>query len=970
MPFTVFTGPDPEANLNALFGRTPIRNGPLCAVTPDSRSVTDLEKTLARALGNAFTGHRILTMEGLARAVLSQAGPVPETVGPHIQRALAGELARKRVGAHSRFAALAAYPGFVDLLVSWLEDARSSEGQVAPDRELEQIASAYDVHLKRLGMTDHEGWVTLALANELVERFCRSLTGTFIAHGFYDLTDHQWQLLELFIRNARRSAATLVYDPARPELFALPGRMLSRFLTLGARIVEVAPRPAPGTGAILRGFRGGEYIGEADPDKVTIHTFRSVDSESDWIAGTIRSMLAAGVRHPGEIMIVSRFRPGFGSSLHTALRRSNVPVEGGIPRPLVHYPVIRLALAAVEASIHPDNEELIRTVRSSAYTGGIAFGDAGLGRDDRAWNCMVEVGSPEDFVLSVRKMLELLGVQERLDGGGDPVCAASEIAAYVRMQELLDEFIAFYTPLRRMMQAGEFARLLKQFLQDASLPDMPSPGRGVLVTDVTHARYISRPVVFITGLDNSAFPARTGGFSLHEPGFAQIKRTHAELEDPLLFYSSMQGAEKLYLTFPGIDDDGRDSTLSPYLREIREKNQTWLTAEFHHGVAGSAWEGGCCNLLGRAETALRFLKRERNDASGLLVGMYARDPALGMFLRNAIRTFISLAEDQGFRLMSPHSLEAVHRDWGDIRVYGVTDLETYAACPVRFFLARLLRLAVERESGGELDPADRGVIIHECLARFYRKRIDRGTPGFSAGDLETCRKEMRDTCEQVFTEQSEVFAALHPVAMLAEKKFILSWMEAFLDHEADYFQRQRFRPEYLEVDFGRSRRERQKLYPPLQLGEGAGKFSVGGRIDRIDVDRSGDKSIFRVIDYKSGSRSVSLRNLEAGRDLQLALYLKAALECILPGCGIHDGVFYSLRELDFSAYRLDRKPLEGSSWEEYIRIACGKAAEAVNGIRGGFFPVGDCARNGYCEYRPLCRGGRESAGEEAADAGS
>jgi hypothetical protein len=969
MPFTVFAGPDPDANLNALLGRTPIRNGPLCAVAPDSRSVTYLERNLARTLGNAFTGHRILTMEGLARSVLSQSGPVPDTVRPHFQRALAGELARKRVGAHSRFTELAEYPGFVDLLMSWLEDARSSEGQLAPDWELEQIAAAYDIHLKRLGMTDHEGWIMLALSGGLVERFCRSFPGTFIVHGYYDLTDRQWRFLELFLQNMRRSAATLVYDSDRPDLFALSGRMLSRVRLLGARIVEVSPPPAPGTGDVLRGFRGAEFTGGGNQDTVKILTFRSVESESGWVAGTIRDKLAAGEWNSGEIMIVSRFRLGFGSPLHTAFRRNGIPVEGGMPRPLVHHPVVRLVLAAVEASIHPDNEELIRAVRSSAYTGGIEFSDARPECDDRAWNCMVEIGSPEDFVLSVRKMLELLGVKEHLDGGGDPACAVSEVAAYMRLQELLDEFIAFYTPLRRMMQADEFARLLKQFLADESLPDMPSPGQGVLVADVTHARYISRPVVFVIGLDNTAFPARSGGFSLHDPEFARIRRTHAELEDPLLFYSAMQGAETLYLTFPGIDDDGRDSTLSPYLREIREKNKAWLTPEFHHGVAGSAREGGCSTFLGRAETALRLLKQE-NEASDLLAGIEARDSVLGMFLRNAIGIYVNLAENKGFRLVSPYSLETVRHDWGDIRVYGVTDLETYAACPIRFFLVRLLRLTVEREDGSELDPADRGVIIHDCLARFYRGRIDRGNPGFSAGEVESCRKDMREICEQVFAEQSEVFAMLHPVAMLAEKRFILSWMDAFLDHEAEYFQRQRFRPEYLEVDFGRSRNERSKPFPPLQLGEGDSTFSVGGRIDRIDVDRSGERPLFRVIDYKTGSRSVSVRYLEEGRDLQLALYLKATRECILPDCGIHDGVFYSLREMDFSLYRLNRKPLEGFSWEEYIRIACGKAGEIVESIREGSFPVGKCERNGYCEFRPLCRGGRESADEEETDAGS
>ena len=966
MRFTVFAGPDPDANIRELLKRTPLRVGPVCAVAPDSGSTADLERMLAVYSGGAFEGHRVFTLEGLARAVLSQSGAAPETISAHVKRALIGEIAARRIGSREPWSALAAYPGFLELLLSFLEDVRGSDREPAKGHDLESVATVYDTHLRRLGMCDHEGWIARALEDGLAERFCATLPGSFIIHGFYDLTDRQWRFIERFISLSKCSAASLVHDPSRPQLFALPGLLLQRYRELGATIAEVAPRFPEGTGVVFRGFRGGENTGEAHPEHVQLHTFRSVESEADWIAGSIRRKISTREWNPGDIMIAERYRPEFGGALHIALKRNGIPVEGGVSRPLANHPVTRLALTAIEACIRPDDDELLRAVRLSAFTGkngGEMDSGGGADFDDRAWNCMVEDGSPEDFVLSVRKMLDLLRVKDNLNGGGDPVYAASEIAAWSRLREALDTFVEFYTPLKRMMHAAEFNRLLRQFLQDITLAEDPSPGRGVLLADAGHARYAMRPVVFFTGLTNSAFPGRYGGFSLHSPAFARWKREHAEAEDGLLFYMAMQGARTLYFTFPGIDDEGRDSTLSPYVREIRDANSAWLPVVFHHGVPGAAWEDGSSDRRGRMENLLRALKADVSQAPALLDRLERIDAPAAAFLRKGIRTFVELAEDEGLPLRSERSLEMVSRDWGPEHVFGVTDLEKYVACPVQFFLAKILRLKVDRETPGEMEPADRGTIIHEILARFYRERIERGET--APPDSEADRHEMRKICETVFTARAEMFEPLHPVAMLAEKRFILDWMETFLSTEGEYFRSEPFRPEFLEADFGLSRRETPAQHPPLCIEEGGDSLLVGGRIDRIDLDRSTDPPRLRIIDYKTGERKAYYKDLEAGRDLQLALYLRAAAEGVASGSAVYDAAFYSLKELEFSRYKIPRKgPVTGEDWDALIEIARSHAVRIAKAIRAGTFPAGECAKNAYCDFLPLCRGGRNTVEAE------
>ena len=51
-----------------------------------------------------------------------------------------------------------------------------------------------------------------------------------------------------------------------------------------------------------------------------------------------------------------------------------------------------------------------------------------------------------------------------------------------------------------------------------------------------------------------------------------------------------------------------------------------------------------------------------------------------------------------------------------------------------------------------------------------------------------------------------------------------------------------------------------------------------GRIDRVDTYETSDKVYVKIIDYKSGNTSFSLVNLYHGLQLQLVVYMNAALE--------------------------------------------------------------------------------------------
>ena len=51
-----------------------------------------------------------------------------------------------------------------------------------------------------------------------------------------------------------------------------------------------------------------------------------------------------------------------------------------------------------------------------------------------------------------------------------------------------------------------------------------------------------------------------------------------------------------------------------------------------------------------------------------------------------------------------------------------------------------------------------------------------------------------------------------------------------------------------------------------------------GRIDRVDTYETDDKVYVKIIDYKSGNTTFSLLNFYYGLQLQLVVYMNAALE--------------------------------------------------------------------------------------------
>lgn len=210
-------------------------------------------------------------------------------------------------------------------------------------------------------------------------------------------------------------------------------------------------------------------------------------------------------------------------------------------------------------------------------------------------------------------------------------------------------------------------------------------------------------------------------------------------------------------------------------------------------------------------------------------------------------------------------------------------VETFLACPYRFFLSEVLRLQpVDQAEEDWIDRAAEGSILHDLFEAHTRQRIA-GTVGVGLEDEEVMLQELRAALHRQVLRSGEA------VDGLVEGRFRL------LSHGVrQYFRRERAlqaerKPVHAEYAFS----DHPGADAPEVTFEGRnGRLVLTGRIDRIDELSDGR---WAIVDYKSGKPDAFLPELLAKLDdkLQWALYAWAAAKAAGQEVALSEYVFTS-----------------------------------------------------------------------------
>ena len=197
-------------------------------------------------------------------------------------------------------------------------------------------------------------------------------------------------------------------------------------------------------------------------------------------------------------------------------------------------------------------------------------------------------------------------------------------------------------------------------------------------------------------------------------------------------------------------------------------------------------------------------------------------------------------------------------------------LETWATCPYKYFLSRVLGFSAPLEDeDDEISPLERGTLVHKIMERFVNEK--KGTSS-----------ELLELAEEEFTNAEKRGVTGYYLLWEMEKESIRQGLAGFLTAEEQWLGGADPVESYAEVDFGPPS---QSMNKPTKIGEVcvtvdglAEPVWLRGKIDRVDVL----EEEVQVRDFKTGKPRnyrtdvQNTRTVANGLALQPPIYREAA----------------------------------------------------------------------------------------------
>ena len=496
----------------------------------------------------------------------------------------------------------------------------------------------------------------------------------------------------------------------------------------------------------------------------------------------------------------------------------------------------------------------VNVIRAAFYD---SVKDAAAVLKDKKQNITKKCIALYEFLEKLEIEKQLLAKEEVFLEEGEAALAKEYHQIFRVIMELLEKYVEILG--EEELSLEEFSELLDAGFSEVTVGVIPPGSDRVVVGDMERTRLKDVKVLFLLGVNEGNIPKNMSGGGIlsqmerefleeHQASLAPTAKEQVYLQKFYIYYVLTKASEKLYLSYAATDFHG--AVLRPsYLKETMEKLYPALSLELQDKESFEELETARQGL----DYLTRTLPLEKKCEEELcqLMAWYEKSPE---FQSHFEKIWQQLLKGDAQSSIGAAAAKAVY---GEDGAYSVTRLEKYAACAYAHFLQYGLRLK-EREVY-EFAAVDMGKLLHSAVELFARK-VDKGAyDWFKIKDAQ--REALAEECvEEVITDYRNtlLFDSSRNEYMIARMHRLVKRAVWALTEQV---KRGVFVPEKLEVPFYRQE----------------GGVHLQGRIDRIDTYEDDDTVYVRVMDYKSGAASFDLTALYNGLQLQLAVYLNAAV---------------------------------------------------------------------------------------------
>lgn len=663
-------------------------------------------------------------------------------------------------------------------------------------------------------------------------------------------------------------------------------------------------------------YNPSAVVYEKPTSAVTLTAAGDIISECEFVAMTVKKLLREEGLRCRDIAVIARTAETYEASLKSALKKCEVPVFIDKRQPVVTQPLIVLVRSAAEIAANGftldtvmrclktglagftvedismlENYALLWNINGKrwlqewdAHPGG--YGSELRGADKDLLNALNDLrkkvtaplsklrGSFEganglsvaaaifDYLKDINADKNLKKLAIALEDEGEPVLALEQERLWDDLMEVLDSVAAALKD--KQLTAKRFRELFDLVIATRSLGSIPQGLDEITIGSADRIRTTSPKAVFVVGANEGVFPrtpVSSGilndldrqklielGVGVADPAEYKI------IEERFIAYTALcSGSEKLFVSYARKDLAGASLSASELVAQIKRiipncvKKDTADIPDLDYveGVrpafelTAKLWSKG-----DELYTTLRAYFENRED------------------YKTKLEAFDRAVDLKPFEIRDKETATGL---FGKNMNISASRVESFYNCAFSYFCKYGLR--AEPRKIAELDPMQKGTILHHVLQRLLEKY-----PGKKIIDLtkEQRLAEIKDIMDTYveekmggMQEKTKRFEYLYNrlAAILAEVVNRLAKELENSDFEPVNFE--------LEIDIDGD----IPLYEiPLENG---GLIKIKGSIDRVDLMLKDGKSFIRVVDYKSSGKKFVLSETLEGLNMQMLIYLFA-----------------------------------------------------------------------------------------------
>ncbi|MEK5230835.1 helicase-exonuclease AddAB subunit AddB [Lysinibacillus sp. FSL K6-0232] len=511
-------------------------------------------------------------------------------------------------------------------------------------------------------------------------------------------------------------------------------------------------------------------------------------------------------------------------------------------------------------------------------------------------NQLEQVQTGRAIATALFEFMEALQVYDKLQAlkgreleRGDALAASEHEQAWQEWVAVLDQFVYMFG--EQEMSVQEAAKILDEGFDTLEFSRIPPTLDEVMVATVDLARLSNIKIAFVVGMNDGVYPTRMEYEGLlsdtEREWFSQIgyelapTSTNRLLQENFLFYRAVTTpSDKLYMTYPTADEEGKALLASIYIKKIIGNASTpgLLSDVAVERVVMDPIEllaGDVLPYLRHPRTALAHLMVQLRQAEHsrelapewlALQKFYKQDPYWALIFERVRYPITHKNKAEPLEAYITQEL------YGQKLTSSVSRIEKYFRCPFSHFTTYGLRL--EERAEYRLETFAIGDLFHEAL-KWITEETHRQQLSWIRLTKQQIQQLARQAVEQivpVFSHQILLSSARYRYIQRKLIRIVERTMTALTQHANV----SHFKPIAIEASFGPGQNEQ---LPPLEIDlSGGKKMFMRGRIDRVDSATIDNRSYLRIVDYKSSARDLDLNEVYYGLSLQVLTYLDVAME--------------------------------------------------------------------------------------------